>query len=215
MKALLRAIENDELALLAAPEIKPLAEHPEYRAQSKILARISAEIESLDHQVNAHQVAEYLRQTGRDAAPAFIREGGEVDLALRILDGDESTDLRSSAEVAAAARAKADRLRPGLRAQREQIERLRERLSAAACEGLRDRHRTVLLNLFAACRAVARAAAAERSLYREIAAAGFSHAQHILPPSQMGACAAFDEIGYDSGLNHFKRQLQALGIISE
>jgi hypothetical protein len=221
MRSLLRAVAMDESEppiakdAPAAAEITPLAENAEYREQSETLRRIGAEIASLDREIKAIEVATYLRaerRAGRDATPDFVRPGSEIELALKIVNG-ENVDLRTDADRLATARAKIERLRPGYAAQKERVEQLRERLSAEACEALRERHRTILRNFFAACRSVGRAATAERTLYQEISAAGYVPMGHILPPSQMGPAIAFDEISFSSPLSHFRRQLEGLGIL--
>jgi hypothetical protein len=199
----------------AAAALRPLAEHPEYKAESAILARIGGEIAALDREVKAIEAARYLREerkAGRDATPHFVQQGSAIELALQILDGVQ-VDLRTDEERLATGRTKIKNLTPGYRAQREKLERIRDRLSAEICQSLRERHRKTLANLLTACRMVARAAAAERQVYADIYAAGYQPMDHILPASQCGPVLAFDETSFASPLSHFRRQLESLGVI--
>lgn len=217
LKVLTRETDAEfTLAVDADGKPRPIGENPQFAEAQRLAGKIEAEIKAIDRRIQAIQGAAFLES--ERAADGRNKTTGDAALAAarRMIEGgDVVPDAGDLAEVP-----KLERRRATLGAarcrQNEILEKLRSDLSHAACLTKTEAHKKALRDLLSAARLLARCAAVEQAVRREVMDAGFLVSEDVLPTPHLGAGLILgNESSPASPLAMFRRQLEQLGIIAK
>jgi hypothetical protein len=173
---------------------RPIAENRRFAEAQAKLAKFQGELSALREAVDRENASWYARQSSSIDEDAIGR-------ADRMLDGQNLADDRSTQTKLAALEEKIRIIRPAIG------------LSAGAGRLVQDRHCKALLGILQAARHLAEAAAAERSIRRQLLDDGYEALDAFTPAPRFGIPLAMgDENICDSALWHYKKQLRELGI---
>jgi hypothetical protein len=186
---------------------RPIGENPHFAAAAAKLAEYQSELRGFREAIDRENARWYAaQQPGGD--------GDAIEIADRMLDGQNLAADQDTATKLAELEKKIRIIRPAIARQQEVVDRIRGELSVQAAKLVRDRHRKALANIMVAARALVAAANAERAIRGELLNLGFEAPESILPPPQLAAPLILgDESFHDSAISHFRRQLEGLGIL--
>jgi hypothetical protein len=105
-------------------------------------------------------------------------------------------------------------LRPAIGRQQETVDRIRGELSVEAAKTVQAKHRKALAGILEAARTLVAAATVERAIRGELLDLGFEVVESIVPAPRLATPLILgDENFHDSAIAHYRRQLEALGIL--
>ena len=190
-------------------ELKPIAENADYAALQKKSSAINAEMAHIDKEIQRLQGVRFSASLENPAC-ATVSGADELAAGLALLAGTGVAPVDLDATLTSLF-ARREILRPAQREIARQIDSVRDRLAADAAFAVKPKHAEAMQDVLAAAKALARAHDKERAVRSEIAEAGYTIRDDILPSPLVGGCIALCVPGSAGVLHALTMQVEGLG----
>ena len=187
-------------------ELKPIAEIADYAALREKSSAINAEMARIDKEIQRLQGIRF-SSSPENPDGATVTGADELAAGLALLAGTGVAPVDIDATISALA-TRREILKPAQREIARQIDTVRDRLAADASFAVKPRHVEAMRDVLAAAKALARALDKERAVRSEIAEAGYTMRDDILPSPLVGGCIALCVPGTSGVLHALTAQVE-------